>query len=286
MEEPDTPISFRAGNQDYTVPGSAVGPDGIFISATDGHSQNAIRLMQLGRHHETTYRQDMATADHSLKREVAAREGAESALDEILSRIDEHLRKGTLHDWATEQESKFPETVANARVKAASKRTEELERQLNEGTSERDRATLEPQMDDALETTITHFGQQHKLTREQMLSVFDLLSDPGMKRSLFQQAKEDDPSNQVKRGEWLIDYGIVERHVKHMASLTPKQAQKQKADAAAAQNAKSTQPAKVPPAVGAKKGPAPSPEPAKPQFKNAEEADDYIWGKRGWKSLA
>lgn len=282
--EPAPEVQYRADGQDYTLPGSAVGDDGIFIPHADGLSNEVLRLLAHGRVYQGSFRQRLSEADQTTKREAARADGAETALNEVLTRLDQMIETGEIEGFLSDRQARWAQIKAESLVKAEQARAAEDRRQLDDLRAQQEQSQLGPKMEDALEQTIRHFGQKSQLDREAMVSVFDWLSQPEFRGKLFVKAPEDDPVNGTRKGDWLIDYGMVERAVQHTAKVRPSgRVQEQKAAAAAKANAKA--PAKTPPTVGARTATPPAPGPKVPVFASAEEADEFWLKQKGYRNL-
>jgi hypothetical protein len=280
-------LTYRYESDEVGIPGSAVGSDGGFIPTQA--LPEVLELVALGRSaREGTIRQRLSEAGEQLSRQSKLTEAARAEALHVISAIDEMIEKGTFGEWLENQSQNWAILKADARVKAKDLELEQERTQRQTYEQQQERARLEPQIRTALERTIAHYGQQAGLTPEAMEGLFNRLNAPRFRAQIVTQATADDPVRGVKRGEWLVDYGVVADEVEWVSKNGgAKQPAASRAEQLAADNARRTgKPSGAPPAVAAKGAPVPAPKTAIPQFKSAEEADEYLFDKGGYAKLS
>src|SRR5439155_6086336 len=102
-------------------------------------------------------------------------------------------------------------------------------------------------------------------------AIHDRLKSPQYQSYLFVEAPYDDPAAGFRKGEQVIDHGVVHSAIELATINRP---QMQKIAQAQAANARAAPSNKIPPTVGAK-GRAPTAS-GMPKFKNAAEADRWF----------
>lgn len=250
-EEVYPEFSYRADGQDHTIPGSAVGEDGLFISKES--LPEVQQLLAQGRALRGSVQAHLGKLSEQSRTAEARAQAAEAQLGHVMDRISEMIRTGTYGDWLAQQEINWPVLQSEARAKALEMQLRNQQQGQQQAIQEQQQAVVEPQMRAAIDQTVTYFAQQKGLDEAQTKQVAEWLHDPAMRGALFSQSPTDDPINGVRQGEWLIDYGVVEQWVTRMAQLKPSKVQ-----AATQQNKKlAGKPSRPAPTVGTKGGAAP-----------------------------
>lgn len=262
-------FEYTAHGQPYSIPGSAVGEDGVFIPTPQ---VPYITRLLAEAHQNRDFGRELGRAVADAKREGETLKAEYTAklrrLKEIATDPDR------LQSFAENLERDWPLLEAEARLELEQRRRQELETQQQELERERAARDLQPKLDAALDRIAEQFmaqpGFQGLYKAEDRKELVDRL------RVFRDQIFEEDPET----GEVFVNLDVAHRELGYDASwrrkATAAQAQRQKI---AQQNA-ATKPApsQVPPTVGAKQGAAPSAKPTK-QYRSATEADDDIWGK-------
>lgn len=282
QEQAHPEASYRADGKDFTVPGSKVGDDGVFIPAAQWPQIE--RLIGQGQVHQGSYQQKLSESAQSVQRETLRANAAEQSKSEVFDRLLKMAEDGSIEDWLAEVQRNLPVLLAKAEAKAAQDQLKHYDSERATHQAQQSEAQLIPQMESALEKAVLHYGTAAKLSQERMQALYQRLNTAAYRKALFSQADADDPVNGFRAGDWVMDFGLVEQEVAWAGpGQVPQQAADKVAQAAAA-NAKAAQTATTPPTVGAKTGATPRPGPAK-KFASAAEADEHIWGE-GFGELA
>lgn len=278
-------LTYRYESDEVGIPGSAVGADGGFIPTQQ--LPEVLELVALGRSaREGTIRQRLSEAGEQVSRQKQFTEAARAEALHVISAIDEMIEKGTFGDWLQNQAENWAILKADARVKSKEAESAALQEKLTAFEKQEERTRLEPQIRSALENVIGHYGQKHGLNPEAMQRLFERLNSPRFRNQIVVQAQADDPVRGIKRGEWMVEYGIVEDEVQWFAKNGGSKAPADRAAQLQAENERRTgKPSTAPPVATAKRGPAPAAKPAIPAFKSAEEADEEIFDKGGYAKL-
>ena len=276
-------ISYRADGQEISIPGSAVGEEGDFIPAT--HRAEVRDLLALGRSaREGTIRQRLREGGEEAARLRTQIDSALQARDHIFATIEEMVEKGTFEEWLQDVQANWRVLKAEAIAKGKDLELAEERKQRETFEQTRERERREPQIKTALEKVVVHYGQAAKLTDAAMRQVFDRLNTPRFRDLVVVQAKEDDPRTGVKKGEWLLDYGVVQDEIEWFLKSGGGTVQHaaDRVQQLAADNARRTgQPTKAPPVAPAKGAP-PAGKVKIPDYKSAQEADEDIFDKGGY----
>lgn len=278
-------LTYRYESDEVGIPGSAVGEDGGFIpSAALPEVQELIALGRSAR--EGTIRQRLSESGEALSRQTKLTEAARAEAAHVLSAIDQMIEQGTFGDWLENQSQNWQVLKAEAKAKGIELQLAEERKARETYEQQVERTRLEPQIKSALERTIAHFGQQKGLSPQAMRGLFERLNTPRFRGQIVTQATQDDPVRGVTRGEWLVDYGIVEDEVGWLAQNGNGQPAASRAEQLAAENARRTgKPSTAPPTAAAKGAPAAAAKSVIPKFATAEEADDYLFDKGGYAKL-
>ena len=278
-EEPDEPFTYRADGQDWEIPGSAVGEDGVFIPILAARELQ--QLLSEGRAARGSVRQRLS--ESSVREQSAMRraEAAEANVKHVLGHFEQLVESGRLGEWLTNIAQNWPilkaEAKANALQIAQAAEREELERFR---ASERQNA-LRPIMEQTLERYVGQFGQEYGLDDDQMAALYDRMNSEEYRSVVWVSAPGDDPMAGFRKGDTVINWGPI----RDAAALMSVGRRPQTAIQKAMNENKAQQTTKaVPPTVGGKGVKAPRPGPKMPSFATAKEADDWF-NKGGYNDL-
>lgn len=258
-------FSYHGENQAFTIPGSALGEDGLFIPTAA--IPELRQLLASGRAASGSMRRSQVEQARALDRAKAEITAAVTARDQVFAAIErmvEAKRQGNpqpLEDFLAGVETQWPVLKAQAE-KAALQRQYDLERESREG-QERERREAEqiPLMQSRLAQAVQHFSQQVGLPVEHQERVFERLL--GQLDRIFPKAEQDGVIPGVKKGDRLEDLSQVEQEIRWLAGLLPKPTSKPVTQ-------------QPPPSVAARRGPAPSGRPKPPALKTTEDALRFL----------
>lgn len=263
------PLAYRAGGEEFEIPGSAVGEDGAFIPREV--LGEVSRLISQGVYHERHWQQELRNREAQATERVRAAEQKAAEAEAILSSLDRLRQAGPekMAEWLDGLERNWPLLMAEAKNQL-------LERQLQESSAaEQERQQiargeeLAPQIEDTLVATVEQLvgmPQYQGLDGEQFLRrLVQTRLD-----QIFTEAEYDDPSRGIRAGDVLVDYDVITSEADHEMGLL------RQAAAAAKRNAAVLAPSGTPPTVGAGGTPAPSAERERPKFKSREEMEHWL----------
>jgi len=289
--EPETkaedypPFSYRGPDgREQTVPGALVGSDGVFFPAD--------RLPELQHLYAQVPALERRLTDAGRREKAAASraEAAEAQAKAITDQIEHLIESGQIGDWLQQVQVNWPVLKAEAKARGIELRSKADADRLAELEQEREAASLQPQMDEALERSVLQFGQQAGLDQAELQAVYQRLQSPRFKGLIFVRAQDDIPAQGIRKGELVIDYGVIRDEIKDAvewkkryagsapAAKVDKQVEAAKAANAAAAAARAKAPA---PAVTGKQGvTGGKPKPTGKQYAgmSAREIDDDIFG--------
>lgn len=281
--------SFEVDGQEIALAGTAVGDDGVFISP-ETWQQEVAPLLSAGRQLQGSFRQRMSDAAQQVQAAQAETAAAKAESSHVLAHFEnlieksqDAIRQGTLESllasplgqWFLSVGQGWPILKADARTKAIEMASQNATRRLQEYEQREHAERMRPVMTQVLQDSIRRQGQSLGLDEQTLRAVEQKLLAPGYERLLFVPAPFDDPNGAFKRGETVIDHGVVAGALDLVAMHRVERQQQEKIRAAQAANA-AQQPVgrKVPPTVGAK-GRSPG-GPAIPQPTTMKEADDLL----------
>jgi len=285
----DTPWTIAGDGQPFTIEGSDVGEDGRFIPAAQ--APRIERLIQQGlawegsaqRYFQQASQRQQATEQRAKAAEeqveAARAESAhilgtlETLIEKSLDYPDEKLWESPIGQWLLGRRNEWPVLKAEAKSARIEREGQAAQQRLQEYESQRQEAELRPQMDRTLSDHILYYGQQHGLNRDVMEDIYATLHSPEYQGVTWIKAPQDDPIHGISKGETVLNVGIIEREVtrtKRWVSPAAPNGQP-KAQTPPAAPAKKVPP---PPTVAAARGP--SPQKARPVYKNREEADEAL----------
>lgn len=271
-EETYEPFVYRADGQDFDIPGSAVGDDGVFIP-TDKIPELQ-QLLSEGRASRGSVRQRFSEIAQREQAAVKRAEAAEAQSQQVLSHFENLIETGKFPEWLQNVAQNWPILKAEAKAKALELQAQAERDELTRYREQNQMAAMRPVMDETLERTIKDYGLRYGLDADGMEQVFNLLHEPQYESLTFVRAPHDDLAAGFRKGDLVINYNTVEGAIR---LATAGRGAQQKIQQAVKQN--QVQPVKVPPTVGGKTTKAPKPGPAVPQFKTTKEADE--WFERG-----
>ena len=262
-------FGYRADNQDFTIPGSAVGDDGVFIPAD--HVPELQNLLSAGKAAFGSVRQRLSESASREQSALKRAEAAEAQSQHVLSYIESLIEQGRIGDWLQQVQTNWPVLKAEAKAKGLELQAQAERDELAKYREQERTAQLRPVMDQTLEQSVLRFGTTAGLDERGMAEVYRMLREPRYESLVFVKAPYDDPAGGIRKGDLVIDYGVVEGAVRLAASGRVQQTKVQQAQA---QNR--LVPKKIPPTVGGKGAKAPKPGPVVPKFASREEADQWF----------
>lgn len=271
---PDEPFIYRADGQDFEIPGSAVGDDGVFIPKD--HLPEVQHLLSAGKAAFGSVRQRLSESatreQQALDRAVAA----EAQAQHVLGHFEDLISKGpeVIQQWLLNMHQNWPILQAEAKAKAIELRNQQATKELERYRDQENQARLRPLMEQTLQQSIRTQGTQLGLDEQTVQAIHRQLSQPQYEKLLFVKAPYDDPGSGIRQGDLVIDHSVVASALQLASIHRPAQVQQQKIAAAQAQNAKRTpQKVKVPPTVA--KGRAPTGG-GVPSFATQKDADQWF----------
>lgn len=288
-----TEATYQYNGQEVAIPGSAVGENGAFIPTEQFTAVQ--ELLALGRSaREGSIRQQLRTAGHDAARVKTQIDAAFASRDQVFSAIDAMVEaelKGDTErgftNWLQDLAQNWRILKAESKAKGVEAELAEERRQRETFQQEREREEREPQIRGVIEGQVAHFAQLEGLDPEARKTLIERLSSPRFRDQIVHQAREDDPRNGIQRGQWVVEYGVIEDEVKFFAKAGGGRTSAQRVQQLQQDNARRQgQPSNAPPVATARKGPAPSAG-RLPDLtgKSAEEVDELIWDKGGYKQL-
>jgi hypothetical protein len=284
--EPDEPFVYRADGQEITVPGSDTGEDGVFfptavvpeiqqllaagrfwLGTGQGRMAQAAQQVQAARQEVEASKQE---SQHVLAHLEGLIEQSQAALD---SGDWNQIAQSPLANWLFGVSRNWPVLKAQAQAKAIEMQNAAERQQLEAYRAQERLAAMRPFMQQSLHTAVERFGTDAGLAPEIRAQVEKQLDNPAWQSQVFIAAPYDDPGGQFRRGEAVINYGLVRQAV-DMAGLgrMPSGEPVKPKPATTPSKAPATKP---PPTVG-KGGRAPAPRTAWDHIKSREEADNLL----------
>lgn len=275
------PLKYRADNQDFELPGSAVGTEGAFIPAAA--LPELQQLLSAGKAAFGSVRQRLSEAASREQQAVARAEAAEAQSTHLLAHFEQLIQSGQAGAWLEGVAQNWPILKAEASKKALELQYKAERDELTKFRQQDEQARLKPLMDQTLRSTVQSYSTRAGLDAEGQAEVLRVLQEPRFQNFVFVRAPFDDPTAGIKQGDLVIDYSVVEGEVQRLRNWTSRYAPKATPKIAAAmqRNAAMEAPKKVapPPTVAAKGTKAPKQGAAVPSFKSTKEADE--WFERG-----
>lgn len=263
--EPDEPFVYRADGQEISIPGSAVGEDGVFIPKAS--LPELTQYLAAGKAFFGSARQRFQEAATQVQAANKRAEAAEAEKQHVLAYIESLIEQGSFVDWGQQVATNWPVLKAEAKAKGIELQAEADRQALAKYREQEQQARMRPLMQQTLRTAVSQFGREVGLDERSAAEVERWLG--GMEDSVFVKAPYDDPAAGIKQGETVIDFNVVRRAVQ-LAAINRPQSQP-------VVPAPAPKPApKVPPTVGRGSG-----APVKkgiPSFATAKEADDFLLG--------
>lgn len=266
------PIAYRADGQEITIPGSAVGEDGAFIPATE--LPNVLQLLSAGKAAMGSVRQRLGEAAQREQAAISRAESAEAQTQHLLSHFEQLIESGQFGQWMEAVHQNWPILKAEAKAKAIEKQTEADRQALQRYREQEEQSRLKPLMDQALEAAVQSFGA--KLDEAGRKEVANILREPRYEHLVFVRAPYDDPSQGIKKGDLVIDYGVVQAEIARVQNWQARYQPKTPTKPPVATKPVEAPKNKVPPTVGAKGTRPPKQGSPIPQFKTAKEADEWL----------
>lgn len=281
--------TFEVDGQEVSLSGTAVGEDGVFVSP-ETWAQDIAPQLAAARQLSGSYRARMSEAAQQVQQAQAESQAAKSESQHVLSHFEtliersqaalvsgnlETMLQSPLGQWLLAVGQNWPILKAEARVKAIETSSQQATKRLEEYTQRDREAQLQPLIEQSLRASVAQHAQAMGVDEQTMQAVFRELNAPEMREIVTTKAPFDDPNLQFKRGELVLNHGVVAKALQLASINRVERAQQEKIAQAQRQN-QALQPVrrKVPPTVGAK-GRSPG-GPAVPQPKSAKEADDLL----------
>ena len=270
---PAKPFSYRAyGAEHSPFTGALEAPDGKIEFPPEA----AQRLRQaLAEGHNAESRRRTAERDHGAKL-VSARSAnvmltrrAETTLQRLAElRRNPDALQGWFQDldrnWQIlEAEVERDTLAAELQAQREAAQEQQMQQQV-EALRPQMRATLEREVGQMIQAEADLSGLNPTEAAERLWGAFF--------DRVFQEAQQDDPNGQYRKGEILIDYDAIRAELQYEAKL------RGKAAPAAPKAEPPKAPAKpvAPPPVVASKGAGARPAPKVPQFKTTKDADEWF----------
>lgn len=221
-----TPVTVRAGGQEFTVPGAMMAPEGMYVPKAS--LDQVLSLIQRGRHHEMTWPQEQARYKAETQRLEALRsvDVAEAAawtaeMMKIMENEDSFL--AFTDNLALNLEA-MKQRVGQAKI---AKENEMLRKgiQLDSPATE---LSGQDFVSAASETLLGYFDQA--MQDQSLAAILPSKEDRDAVWSAVAQqahlyivtAPEDDPKMDVRKGERVIDLQRYEADIKRFANLLSK----------------------------------------------------------------
>jgi len=269
---------YRADGQEHELPGSAVGEHGVFLP--NEMVPQITRLLQEGHAHRGSFQRLLSEKAREIQNAAAERDAAKAELTEIKAKIEELVRDENAFDRFV-QDQRGNWEITKAKAEAAAHRTllERERSQREEYERERQEQQLRPLMRDRLAGALNAVGKELQLPPTVLETAWRRMNQDDYVDRLFPRAQEDDPINNVRKGQrydvqlqvvWneLQAYADIMRTVGPPTQPTPP---KPKAPVKPIQ--------KPPPTVSTKGGQAPS-GPKRPDFSKEKDptaaVDDWF----------
>jgi hypothetical protein len=272
------PLKYRADNQDFDIPGSAVGTEGAFIPAAA--LPELQQLLSAGRAAFGSVRQRLSEAANQVQQANAAREAAEAQSTHLLSHFEQLIQSGQAGAWLEGVAQNWPILKAEASKKAMELQYKAERDELTRLRQQEEQSRLKPLMDSTLRSTVQSYSTRAGLDADGQAEVLRVLQEPRFQNFVFVRAPFDDPQSGIKQGDLVIDYSVVEGEVQRVRNWTSRYQPKAPAKIADAlqRNAAKEPPKKVqpPPTVAAKGTKAPKQGSGVPSFKTQKEADEWF----------
>lgn len=282
--EPEEPWSITADGQPFTITGSAVGEDGVFIPAAEVPKLE--RLVQQGvawdgsaqrYFDQVNQRQQALSAERD--KEKARATAAEAQIGQILGHFEKLIQasrglpiaESPIGQWLQDVDTNWPLLQEQAKALAERKQYEADRQALEALRQQQQDAQLAPQKDQALSDWILHYGQAAHLERDVLEDVYKHLRSPQFESVVFLRAPQDDPLHGIQQGELVINHGVIQQEVERVARWVSRAAPKAGPTATPSVAPKKVTP---PPTVTAAQGPSPKKPLPVPSTK--EEADRML----------
>lgn len=286
----ETPFKYTGDGREIDIPGSDVGDDGVFIpkaylpeltkklAAGEAMSGSAQRWFQEANTRQQQTEQRAIAAESKVTASEAQTAHVLGHFEGLIGQSEQLIRAGAspmdtpIGQWLLDCVSNWRVLQAESKVKAIESRTA-ADRQLLEQNQTKEReAQLQPMKESTLQQWVTYYGQQSGLDAASLESILGDLKQPRYESSLFVRAPHDDLQSGIRKGDLAIDHSVVKQEIERVARwLAPYRGQAKPTPAKAV--APAIKP-KVPPTVGATRGPAPKKSSIQP--KTREEADDLL----------
>lgn len=270
--------SFRADRQTISIPGSAVGEEGVFIPK--GQLERVQQLLAEGQAHrgswrsrEQAYQQEIDRLKTAQDEEVARARAFNEGLLELMQQGPEAMAS-----WLDDYQTNFPRFMAEAEKRALEGRLAAQQEQLDEWAAEREAERVEPLATDALNTLLDQMAARYGVRqrdamaariRDRLLDqVFYEVSD----RPYLEPGEVLVATSEDGQRRYVLNAGMIEQEYKDVAQLAGPVAA---AAQAVQQNAARMAPTGAPPAMGVGGAPPPGRTPA-PLPKTPEELDKWL----------
>ena len=266
--------SYRAYGQDYALPGSKHGEDGVFIGneGLPALTQMLSRANAASRR-ETELNTRLQQAESSNSAELAQ---AQKIVDEFTELSELYKREGAdgIVGWFEDLDRNWALIQARAENERLKASLDGTQGQLTERQQQEEVDALVPRLEGALRDAVAEVAGHEKYQGLDINRLFARLAQQ-MDR-IFTIAPEDDPATGVQKGQVVFDSGPVYDEFEYAMSLKPPAQDTTKVTAMAAANKAATAEAKVPAVAPAGGGEAPSTEREIPKFKTKEETDRWL----------
>ena len=265
--EPESfpPFEYTANGRPFTIEGSQVGEDGVFIPT----AQVPYLTRTLAEAHQN---RDFGRELGRVKAD-ATREG-QALKDEFFGKLRQLKAIATdpekLGAWGEDVERNWALLEAQAKLDLREKELTQLQQREQEQARETARREVIPKCQQVLRDQVARFVAEPAVAG--LFAAADQQALVSRLGTFFDRIFEEDAN-----GEVMVDVDLIRRELAHEAEwrrrLQGAAAQRQQI---AAQNAATASPSPAPPTVGARTTTATS-TPAAKTYKSAAEADAAIW---------
>lgn len=272
QEPPEYPEwTFQADQTQYAVPGSKQGDQGIFIP----NEQIPWLQQQLATAyaHKGSWQRELAGAQAAGQQMMQQAQAVQAQADYIVQQIQALAEGDEEAAWAW-----FQDYRQNLQTLLAGAEREQLqaERQVMQQaqqiqTQQQVVQQIYQQQNQALVNAVQGYSQLDQFKGVDAQRILQRLD--GLRSSIFYSAPTDAPDGSYRRGDILVNYGIIEQEFQTHADYM---AQAGNVDKAAAANQAALQKGTTPPAVPAAGGAVGKAKSGMPKFKTEQEMNDWL----------
>jgi len=265
-------FSYRAYGQDYAVPGSKVGEDGVFVPTESVRDLSYL----LGQARGAAQREaELRSQIADVRREGGVEIATAKTLIGEFSGFRELLKSdpAQAQDWLDNLDHSWDLWLARAENEALRAGKDAASEQLDSIQTERDSAQLSQQMGGALQDYVQQLAHDERYAGIDANAMYERLGTVLLDR-VFYQAREDRPEDGITVGQIVFDRNVVDQEFEYHRQLT--QRVSSETAAAVKGNIAATSASGAPPAVAAGGGEAPSAVKEIPKFDNKKDANAWL----------